>query len=289
TQDVTVSTGDPTRALLLQAAAGARSGDVLSTQPNIGLVDSGGNRVARSGVTVSASISTGGSLGGTTSLTTDANGEVLYTDLVVNGIMGTQYTLTFAADDNGRSLTSATQTIRAQLGSAAQIALVNTPTGTQSGVAFTTAPVIEIQDAGGNVIADSSAAISASVTKTDGSAGGSLEGTTTRNAVGGVATFADLGITGVAGQSYRITFSSGSYTSAHHDVTVSVGPASSLVITSATPVASAGVAFDPSVHAAGQQVEDADASEPTVHQVLRPGYRLGERVLRAAMVVVAQR
>ena len=51
----------------------------------------------------------------------------------------------------------------------------------------------------------------------------------------------------------------------------------------------AGVAFDPSVHDAVQQVEDADASEPTVHQVLRPGYRLGERVLRAAMVVVAQR
>ena len=51
----------------------------------------------------------------------------------------------------------------------------------------------------------------------------------------------------------------------------------------------AGVAFDPSVHDAVQQVEDADASEPTVHQVLRPGYRQGDRVLRAAMVVVAQR
>ena len=50
-----------------------------------------------------------------------------------------------------------------------------------------------------------------------------------------------------------------------------------------------GVAFDPTVHDAVQQVEDADAAEPTVRQVLRPGYRLGERVLRAAMVVVAQR
>ncbi len=51
----------------------------------------------------------------------------------------------------------------------------------------------------------------------------------------------------------------------------------------------AGVAFDPAVHDAVQQVEDPDASEPTVHQLLRPGYRLGERVLRPAMVVVAQR
>jgi molecular chaperone GrpE len=51
----------------------------------------------------------------------------------------------------------------------------------------------------------------------------------------------------------------------------------------------AGVTFDPNVHDAVQQVEDEGAEEPTVSEVLRPGYLLGERVLRAAMVVVAQR
>ena len=51
----------------------------------------------------------------------------------------------------------------------------------------------------------------------------------------------------------------------------------------------AGVAFDPTVHDAVQQVEDTEAEEPTVREVLRAGYRLGDRVLRAAMVVVAQR
>jgi molecular chaperone GrpE len=51
----------------------------------------------------------------------------------------------------------------------------------------------------------------------------------------------------------------------------------------------AGVTFDPNVHDAVQQVEDEGAEEPTVAEVLRPGYLLGERVLRAAMVVVAQR
>jgi molecular chaperone GrpE len=50
-----------------------------------------------------------------------------------------------------------------------------------------------------------------------------------------------------------------------------------------------GVTFDPNVHDAVQQVEDEGAAEPTVAEVLRPGYLLGERVLRAAMVVVAQR
>jgi molecular chaperone GrpE len=51
----------------------------------------------------------------------------------------------------------------------------------------------------------------------------------------------------------------------------------------------AGVPFDPNVHDAVQQVQDEAAVEPTVAEVLRPGYLLGERVLRAAMVVVAQR
>jgi molecular chaperone GrpE len=50
----------------------------------------------------------------------------------------------------------------------------------------------------------------------------------------------------------------------------------------------AGVPFDPTVHDAVQQVEAHDVSQPTVHQVLRPGYRLPDRVLRPAMVIVAQ-
>ena len=53
-----------------------------------------------------------------------------------------------------------------------------------------------------------------------------------------------------------------------------------------------GVPFDPTVHDAVQQVEGADADVdvdgPTVHAVLRPGYRQPDRILRPAMVVVAQ-
>ena len=50
-----------------------------------------------------------------------------------------------------------------------------------------------------------------------------------------------------------------------------------------------GVAFDPNLHEAVQQTEaDEPRDEPVVAQMLRPGYLLGERVLRAAMVVVEQ-
>ena len=50
-----------------------------------------------------------------------------------------------------------------------------------------------------------------------------------------------------------------------------------------------GVPFDPALHEAVQQQEaEEPTGEPTVSQVLRPGYRFGDRVLRAAMVVVEQ-
>lgn len=49
------------------------------------------------------------------------------------------------------------------------------------------------------------------------------------------------------------------------------------------------VAFDPNRHEAVQQVAaDEDLDEPVVTQVLRPGYELGGRTLRAAMVAVKQ-
>ena len=49
-----------------------------------------------------------------------------------------------------------------------------------------------------------------------------------------------------------------------------------------------GVPFDPTIHDAVQRIDGEAGQEPTVHQVLRPGYRLPDRVLRPAMVVVAQ-
>jgi molecular chaperone GrpE len=45
--------------------------------------------------------------------------------------------------------------------------------------------------------------------------------------------------------------------------------------------------FDPLLHEALMQVDDPDVTEPTCVQVLQPGYRLGERVLRPARVAVA--
>jgi molecular chaperone GrpE len=48
-----------------------------------------------------------------------------------------------------------------------------------------------------------------------------------------------------------------------------------------------GVEFDPTIHEALVQQPGQDVETDTVSQVLRAGYRAGERVLRAAQVIVA--
>ncbi|GIG41634.1 nucleotide exchange factor GrpE [Cellulomonas phragmiteti] len=48
----------------------------------------------------------------------------------------------------------------------------------------------------------------------------------------------------------------------------------------------AGEPFDPAVHEALMHAHSADVTEPTVREVLQPGYRTTDRILRAARVAV---
>ena len=50
----------------------------------------------------------------------------------------------------------------------------------------------------------------------------------------------------------------------------------------------AGEPFDPAIHEALASQPSADVTVPTVLQVVQPGHRIGDRVLRAARVLVAQ-
>ena len=52
------------------------------------------------------------------------------------------------------------------------------------------------------------------------------------------------------------------------------------------PVDPAGEAFDPLAHQAVGRVEDKDAYDETVAQVYQKGYRMGDKVIRSAMVTV---
>ena len=54
-----------------------------------------------------------------------------------------------------------------------------------------------------------------------------------------------------------------------------------------TEIDAVGQSFDPNVHNAVMHVEDENFSENTVAEVFQAGFRLGDKVIRFAMVKVA--
>jgi hypothetical protein len=121
------------------------------------------------------------------------------------------------------SITYVPGTYNITIGAPAKLA-VSTFTGTAaSGQAFSNQPVVTIQDAGNNTITDGATA-SATITATITSgADGALVGTVTAQAVEGVATFTNLGLTGRSNETYTISYSSGSLTAATQTLSPTFG------------------------------------------------------------------
>ena len=79
-------------AIATQPSNSAQVGVPFGRQPLIQLRDAAGNDVGLSGVAVTAAIASGpGSLGGTATRTTDANGRATFTDLRINSAVGRAY------------------------------------------------------------------------------------------------------------------------------------------------------------------------------------------------------
>jgi hypothetical protein len=78
-------------------------------------------------------------------------------------------------------------------GAPTQLALTTPPVGGLSGAPLPTQPVVTIQDAQGNTVTDSTAAVAVAI---QSGSGGSLSGATTVSAVNGVATFNGLTLAG---------------------------------------------------------------------------------------------
>jgi Big-like domain-containing protein len=90
--------GVPSLSLRRQPSSTARSGDPFKHQPEVQLLNADGTPLARSGVTVTASLVTGsGTLTGPVAMATDDNGRVKFHDLAIDAPTG-DYTLRFSAD-----------------------------------------------------------------------------------------------------------------------------------------------------------------------------------------------
>ncbi|MBY0490953.1 MAG: Ig-like domain-containing protein [Gemmatimonadaceae bacterium] len=214
--------------------AGALSSTPFTTQPVIRILDNAGLVVTTgsgASLVVTAAKATGtGTLGGTLTATA-SNGVATFTDLAITG--SGAHTLSFSTTAPALTVNSASLTVLA--GTATQVAISTQPAGAVSGVAFTTQPVVQLRDADGNVSTSTAA-----VTATVASGAGTLGGTTTVNAVNGVATFTNLAITGTG--AHTLTFTSAGLTSATSaSFTVTAPPATQLAITTQPGGAVSGV------------------------------------------------
>jgi hypothetical protein len=217
------TTGTPSQlTITTQPSSTAQSGVAFSQQPVLQVRDSGGNPISQSGISVTASIASGGgTLGGTTTVTTNSSGTASFTNLSITGTAGNR-TLQFASS----GLTSATSnTINVTAGTASQLTITTQPSSTaQSGVAFSQQPVLQVRDGAGNAISQSGISVTASIA----SGGGTLGGTTTVTTnSSGTASFTNLSITGTAGNR-TLQFASSGLTSG---LNVTAGTASQLTIT----------------------------------------------------------
>ncbi len=111
-------------------------------------------------------------------------------------------------------------------GQAIQLAFTASPGDTQAGAAFASQPVVEARDSNGNLDTTYTGVVSLTISTNPG--GGVLAGTTTLNAVNGVATFSGLSIDKV-GVGYILKANSGSLTPDFTDpFTITAAPATKL-------------------------------------------------------------
>ena len=177
---------------------------MLTTQPVIEIRDAEGNLVDDDTTVVSVAIKTGaGTLDGTLTATA-TNGVATFAGVTLTDTVGENNVLTFTSVPVLTSADSGNVTVTAA-GAAAQLAITQQPVGGQNGAALTTQPVIQIQDATGNLVDDDTTVVTLAI-KTG--AGGTLGGTLTATAINGVATFAGVTLTGTVGENYVLTFTS---------------------------------------------------------------------------------
>jgi hypothetical protein len=221
----------------------ATAGAAFGTQPILVTQDQFGN-VSTSGLganlDVTVTLSAGsGPLQGTTTQdigTAAGNGTVTFGDLQIDAA-GNDKQLTAAAS----GLTSAVSSVFSVAHAAASaLAIQQQPSSTATaGVAFGQQPVVQIQDAFGNLIDDDNSTV---VMATRNAGSGTLQGTLNVTASGGVATFTDLAHN-VAGN-ITITFSSGSLSAVTSgSVSINSAAADHLVFVAQPGSATAGAAF----------------------------------------------
>jgi hypothetical protein len=244
-------------ALLVQTqpSTTASAGVAFATQPVVSIIDAFSNVVTSATDPIVASETANGSVSqtpGNAVQVSAVSGTATFSGLYFTntGIS----TLTFAS---GALPTVNSGNINVGPGAAALISVQQQPSSTaEVGVVFVTQPIIVVTDAFGNNVANNTV-----VTAT--ASAGTLQGQTSVGTAAGVATFAGLSLTNVG--SITLTFQAGAASVNSAAVTVSAGPATTLVWTVQPGSANPGAPF-------GQQpvLRTADAGGNITTSGLQP-------------------
>ncbi|HEU5049296.1 MAG TPA: Ig-like domain-containing protein, partial [Gemmatimonadales bacterium] len=191
-----------------QPSATASSGAPFAQQPRVQIEDANGNPVSAAGRAITAEIASGpggATLIGVPTVATNSSGLAIFTNLGITGPAGS-YTLNFTGVDL-TGTTSAPVTLTA--GAASRLAFTVQPSNATAGAAIAPAVRVTVQDALGQTVTGATNAITVSIGSNPG--GGTLSGTTTVNAVSGVATFSTLAINR-SGSNYTLNASAAGLT-----------------------------------------------------------------------------
>ena len=185
-----IAPGAAAKLVFAAQPSNASAGQAIAPAVTVQVLDANNNLVTSSNAAIGIAIANnpgGGTLSGTTSIAA-VNGMATFSDLSINKV-GSGYTLSATS----APLTGATSIgFNITAGAAAKLAFGQQPTSSAAGAAITPAVTVQVQDSGGNLVTTSTALVSIAIGANP--AGGTLGGTATVNASGGVATFGNLSI-----------------------------------------------------------------------------------------------
>jgi|GEM_PF-1187038 len=172
----------------------------VTAKPSVKITDQNNNVVQ--GVTVTFRVTGGGGSVPDSTVTTDVNGVATVGDWVLGAVAGANTLQASAKKSDGTALTGSpvTFTATAGVGVAAKLAFFQQPTNAVAGATISPDVVVLVQDASGNTVMTSTAAVTVALVP----ATGVLNGTKTVNAIAGVATFTGLSVN-KAGIGYTLT------------------------------------------------------------------------------------
>ena len=234
----------------------AAAGAAIAPPVQVSIEDAGGNVVTTATNSIVVAIANnagGGTLGGTATVTAVA-GVATFSTLSINKT-GTGYTLKATSG----ALTAGTSSgFNITPGTATQLAFAVQPTSTAAAATITPNVQVSIEDANGNVVTSAVNGVTLAIGTNPGS--GTLSGTLTQTAVGGVATFPGLSIN-KTGTGYKLSASSGALTAATSTAfNITPGTATQLVFTQQPTNVVAAASISPSVQVS---IEDAQGNVVT--------------------------